>query len=136
MRNRLAITLVLALLVASCGDDDGSAVTTTTLAAATTTVASTVSSTLAETTTTTVTPAPDWVRIPGDVAIFGGPGDDAIAGVVAGGPGLVAVGSDYEGGSGSDGGEISDGDAAVWTSPDGVAWTRVPHDEAVVGGPD
>jgi hypothetical protein len=136
MRNRLAITLVLALLVASCGDDDGSAVTTTTLAAATTTVASTVSSTLAETTTTTVTPAPDWVRIPGDVAIFGGPGDDAIAGVVAGGPGLVAVGSDYEGGSGSDGGEISDGDAAVWTSPDGVAWTRVPHDEAVFGGPD
>ena len=30
----------------------------------------------------------------------------------------------------------SDGeqDAAVWTSPDGITWFRVPHDEAVFGG--
>jgi len=26
------------------------------------------------------------------------------------------------------------GDAAVWTSPDGVTWARVTHDEAVFGG--
>ena len=25
-------------------------------------------------------------------------------------------------------------DAAVWTSPDGINWTRVPHDENVFGG--
>ena len=52
--------------------------------------------------------------------------------VTAGGPGLVAVGSDVE-------------RAAVWTSVDGITWSRVPHDEAVfavagmsgvtVGGP-
>jgi hypothetical protein len=47
--------------------------------------------------------------------------------VVAGGPGLVAVGHD-------DAGE--DEDAAVWTSPDGLVWSRVPHDEAVFGGGD
>ncbi len=43
----------------------------------------------------------------------------------AGGPGLVAVGSDAGGG---------DVDAAVWTSPDGITWSRVPLDEAVFGG--
>jgi len=26
--------------------------------------------------------------------------------------------------------------AAVWTSPDGLVWSRVPGDEAVFGGPD
>ncbi|HDH25667.1 MAG TPA: hypothetical protein ENH00_05665, partial [Actinobacteria bacterium] len=45
--------------------------------------------------------------------------------VVERGPGLVAVGYDFSGG---------DYDAAVWTSPDGDAWTRVPHDESVFGG--
>ena len=25
-------------------------------------------------------------------------------------------------------------DAVVWTSPDGVIWSRVPHDEAIFGG--
>ena len=45
----------------------------------------------------------------------------AIAGVVAGGPGFVAVGE-------------RDGDAAVWTSLDGLSWSRVPHDQAVFGG--
>jgi hypothetical protein len=25
-------------------------------------------------------------------------------------------------------------DAAVWTSPDGITWSRVPQDEAVFGG--
>jgi len=37
----------------------------------------------------------------------------------------VAVGNDSSGG---------DFDAAVWTSPDGVVWSRVAHDEAVFGG--
>jgi hypothetical protein len=46
-------------------------------------------------------------------------------GVVTGGPGLVAVG--WVGAEGDD-------DAAVWTSPDGVIWSRVPRDEAVFGG--
>ena len=41
--------------------------------------------------------------------------------VTAGGPGLVAVGTDGF-------------HAAVWTSPDGITWSRVPHDEAVFGG--
>jgi hypothetical protein len=38
------------------------------------------------------------------------------------GSGLIAVG-------------VSHGQAAVWTSPDGVAWSRVPHDEALFGAP-
>ena len=130
MRRHLAVTLIFLLFAASCGGGDGASETTTT--EATTTTAG--STTVAETTTSTVAPAEAWVRVPGVAATFGGPGDDVMAGVVFGGPGLVAVGSDYPAGNGSDGGEISDGDAAVWTSSDGVTWTRVPHDEAVFGG--
>ncbi len=37
--------------------------------------------------------------------------------VTAGGPGLVAVGSDRTG---------NNPEAAVWTSPDGITWSRVP----------
>ncbi len=66
-----------------------------------------------------------WSRVPHDESVFGGPDDQTIADVVAGGPGFVAVGRDYSGG---------DGDAAVWTSPDGVLWSRVPHDASVFGG--
>lgn len=66
-----------------------------------------------------------WVRVPHDEAVFGGPGDQAMGGVAAGGQGAVAVGTDESGG---------DSDAAVWTSPDGITWTRVAHDEAVFGG--
>ena len=132
MRRHLAVTLIFLLFAASCGGGDDPAVTTTT-AATTTSSGATVPTTVADT-TTTVAAAAAWVRVPGIAAIFGGPGDDVMAGVVFGGPGLVAVGSDYVGGNGSDGGEISDGDAAVWTSTDGVTWTRVPHDEAVFGG--
>ena len=39
-------------------------------------------------------------------------------GVTAGGPGVVAVGLDWSGAG-----------EAVWTSPDGLAWTRVDYDE-------
>ena len=42
-------------------------------------------------------------------------------GVVAADPGFVAVGE-------------SGGNAAVWTSVDGLTWSPVPHDEAVFGG--
>ena len=66
-----------------------------------------------------------WSRVPHDEAVFGGDGDEMMWSVTAGGPGLVAVGVDAPGG---------DGDAAVWTSPDGIIWSRIPHDEAVFGG--
>ena len=66
-----------------------------------------------------------WSRVPHGEAVLGGAGNQAIGTVTAGGPGLVAVGSDTSGG---------DFDAAVWTSPDGIAWSRVPHDEAALGG--
>ena len=49
-----------------------------------------------------------WARIPADEAVFGGPGEQAIWSVTAGGPGLVAVGYDSSG---------DDDDAAVWVSP-------------------
>jgi len=68
-----------------------------------------------------------WVRIPHDESVFGGPDYQSVRGVVARGSGLVAVGDDFSGG---------DLDAAVWISTDGVVWARVPHDEAVFGGPD
>jgi len=69
-----------------------------------------------------------WERIPNEGSVFGGaPGYQDMVAVVAGGPGLVAVGSDRLGGG--------DSDAAVWISADGFTWVRVPHDEAVFGGP-
>jgi hypothetical protein len=74
-----------------------------------------------------------WSRVPHDEAVFGGPDLSSInygavspasmASVTSGGPGLVAVGQD-------------NGDAAVWTSVDGLIWSRVPADEAVFGGPN
>jgi hypothetical protein len=68
-----------------------------------------------------------WRRFPHDEAVFGGDNDQGMVAVSAFGSGLVAVGSDESGG---------DADAAVWTSPDGFNWGRVPHDEAVFGGAD
>ncbi len=63
----------------------------------------------------------DWARVTGQESL-GGPGDQRLLDVAAGPSGFVAVGLDGE-------------SAAVWTSPDGGAWERVPHDEAVFGGP-
>ncbi len=68
-----------------------------------------------------------WTRVPHDEAVFGGTGYQGMNAVTAGGPGLVAVGVDYSGG---------DVDAAVWTSVDGLSWSRIPHVEAVFGGAD
>jgi hypothetical protein len=53
-----------------------------------------------------------WTRLPHNEAVFG---SAEVGGVIAGGPGLIAVGSH------------------VWTSPDGTTWSRVPHDESVFG---
>ena len=66
-----------------------------------------------------------WSRAPHDEAVFGGENDQSMTSITAGGPGLVAVGRDSSG---------DDSDAAVWTSADGITWSRVPHGEAVFGG--
>lgn len=70
-----------------------------------------------------------WTRLPHDPTVFGDSSECGwfgglirISDVSAGGPGLVAVGSDLFGAQ-----------AAVWTSPDGMTWTRVPDDPAVLG---
>jgi hypothetical protein len=68
-----------------------------------------------------------WSRVPHDVATFGGDGSQVMFSVTAGGPGLVAVGRDGPA-------VVGEGDAAVWTSPDGFTWSRVPHNEGVFGG--
>lgn len=72
----------------------------------------------------------EWARVPNDESVFGASGVEpplvSMLDVVAGGPGLVAIGEEI-----SDLGWV----AAVWTSTDGLFWTRVPHDEAVFGGP-
>ncbi len=70
-----------------------------------------------------------WSRVPHDEAVFGGAGNQSMKSVTAGGPGLVAVGSDMAFGLSSPG-----FDAAVWTSLDGLVWLRVPDDEGVFGG--
>jgi hypothetical protein len=53
-----------------------------------------------------------WSRAPHDRAQLGGPGDEVMTAVTAGGPGLVAVGR-------------AGTDAAAWISTDGERWTRV-----------
>lgn len=67
-----------------------------------------------------------WTRLPPDEAVFGGSGDQKMVAVVAGGPGLVAVGLD---------GPHADSDGAVWTSVDGLTWERVQDTGAALGGP-
>jgi hypothetical protein len=71
-----------------------------------------------------------WSRIPHDESIFGGVEDQYMSDVTAGGPGLVAVGTD--GGTG-----VWDHNtgihAAVWTSVDGIKWSRVPNHDALLG---
>ena len=68
-----------------------------------------------------------WSRVAHDEVVVGGIHDQVMRSVVAGGPGLVAVGSDARG---------HDGSGAVWTSSDGLVWSRVAHDESVFGGAD
>jgi hypothetical protein len=69
----------------------------------------------------------EWSRVPHDEEVFGGDGNQQMDSIAAAASGLVAVGLEKI---------DNDTDAAVWTSPDGVVWSRVPHDEAVFGGGD
>ena len=66
-----------------------------------------------------------WSRVPDAGGVFGGPGWQGMHAVIAAGPGWVAVDHDDSG---------EDWNAAVWTSPDGSTWARVPHDETLFGG--
>jgi hypothetical protein len=76
-----------------------------------------------------------WSRVPHDETVFGGTYSQLMTSVTVGGPGLVAVG--FDGGHDHiDGAGIEDQDAAVWTSVDGITWSRVPDDETVFGGAD
>jgi len=79
----------------------------------------------------TVWTSPDgfvWSRVPANEAVFGGTDGRYVSmnSVTTGGPGLVAVG--IEGHPHS-----LNVQAVVWTSPDGINWSRVPHDDAVFG---
>jgi hypothetical protein len=69
-----------------------------------------------------------WTRVPDDDGVFAGSGSTSINAVAAGGPGLVAVGTEHRP-NGLAGG-------AVWVSPDGVTWTRVTESDDVFVGPD
>ena len=66
-----------------------------------------------------------WSRVPHDDLVFGSGGHQWMNSVTAAGPGLVAVGVDGSG---------DNEDAAVWTSVDGLTWSRVAHDDLVFGG--
>jgi len=132
----VAVITVVVVLVAAGGDESdtttsAAALTTSTTAAVTTTTPTTTVATTTEatttttsTTTTTLPPAPVWSRVDDD-PVLGGAGDQGMLDVVAVGSAVLAVGYDYSGG---------DGDAALWTSEDGVTWARVPHQEAALGG--
>ncbi len=63
-----------------------------------------------------------WTRFEHETALGGA--DAHLNDVISTDAGLIAVGMDR-----SDG----EGDAAVWTSTDGLDWTRVPHDATVFG---
>lgn len=67
-----------------------------------------------------------WERVAHDELVFGGIEDQVMRGLAAGGPGFIATGYDTSG---------DDWDAAVWTSPDGLVWTRLPDVDGVFGGP-
>jgi hypothetical protein len=70
-----------------------------------------------------------WSRVPHDEAVFGtADKGQKMTSVTVGGPGLVAVGTERIGPD-----EAVGIRAAVWTSVDGITWSRVPHDEAVFG---
>jgi hypothetical protein len=73
-----------------------------------------------------------WSRVPHDEAVFGGA---VMNSVTVGGPGLVAVGTGDPWGDRDDNPDWNS-DAAVWTSVDGISWSRVPHDATVFGGGD
>ncbi len=117
-RDAVMIAAAMSLFLTTCGDDDdsGDAPATSEAAVAEDTTAESAAAEPSE--AGADASALDWVRVPGDDAFDGG---EELHGVTAGGPGLVAVGSD-------------DDVAAVWTSPDGLTWTRVATDDDSFGG--
>jgi hypothetical protein len=67
-----------------------------------------------------------WMRVPNQPAL-GRADFQVMNAVTAGGPGFVAVGwAEYDPAT-------DEANAAVWTSADGRAWARLPHDEDVFG---
>ena len=87
-----------------------------------------------------------WNRVPHDEAVFGGDGHQRMNSVVALESGFLAVGSDGDK-PGAPGptfpgdmqdlafntdslGLLSESNAAVWRSDDGISWVRVPHVDA------
>ncbi len=96
---RPVVILVLAVLLSGCGDD----------------------AVVSSTGSTFPGPGSVWARVPDDEAASGG----RVRAVVAGGPGLVAVGTGV--------GEDGRSDGMVWVSADGYIWT--PIDEEALGGP-
>jgi hypothetical protein len=76
----------------------------------------------------------DWQRIPHDEAVFGGMSGQWMHDVIFTGDRFIAVGTDLACP------ECIDRfapQAAVWTSEDGITWSRVPDDPEVFGvGPD
>jgi hypothetical protein len=73
-----------------------------------------------------------WSRVPydttmfGDSEVFGGAGAQEMHSVTVAGSALVAVGI-------HGGGYDTRGFGAVWTSADGITWSRVPHDDDIFG---
>ena len=70
-----------------------------------------------------------WYRVTNDAAVFGGAFSQQVNSVTTGSPGLVAVGTARSEGT-------MDFRSAVWTSVDGITWSRAPDDETVIGGDD
>jgi hypothetical protein len=68
----------------------------------------------------------EWDKVPRDEQVFGGPGDVVMVDVVAGGPGLVAVGEEDASWIGST--------AAIWTSVDGLSWQKLQDSAGVFAG--
>lgn len=62
-----------------------------------------------------------WTRI-ADVGVQGDPALVSMNSVISGGPGLIAVGWDFDR-------YTFEGNAVVWTSVDGFSWNRVPNQE-------
>jgi hypothetical protein len=83
----------------------------------------------------TSTDAITWSRVPDDEAVFASPDQYEMDDVIAAGPGLIAVGSESQGEE-CEQCSFRDGanGAAVWTSPDGITWSRMPHAELIFGG--
>jgi len=67
----------------------------------------------------------EWSRLGYNEAVFGGDGDQLLWGIELSEGTFIAVGRDDRGGG---------SDAAVWTSEDGLDWSRPLSDESVFGG--